>query len=124
MSLHVLRGYHFTKENILSLLSSINIKPENPNTQTKSNFIFVYDHHNIISEYAYYYNQYSSYPTIHVLDDKHNVQNILKEDSYNGYNCLESLADDLLSNNIYKIEQISSVNSHNNPINSIHLYIE
>lgn len=119
MSFHIINNYHFTKENILSLLSQLNIEPENPNAQSKSNFICVYNlKDELVSRYIYYYN-YDSYPIIHIVNDQHKVQNVIRE------TCLiEILAEDLVSNNIYKIEQKYTKDSNDNFINVINMWIE
>lgn len=119
MSLHILNNYHFTKENILSLLSQLNIEPENPNAQSKSNFICVYNlKDELVSRYIYYYN-YDSYPIIHVTNDQHEIQNVIRENCF-----VEILVEDLVSNNIYKIEQKYTKDSNDNLINVTNMWIE
>lgn len=126
MSLHTIKGYHFTEENILSLLEQINTYSEDSlYAQYVSNRIFIYNYKGEVIEYRYFTSP-DYYPYIYIYND------IYKFNEDTGYNQTENkvdvneLAKDLVSNNLYKIEQKFEKikEGYDNIVSMINLYIE
>lgn len=125
MSLHVLRGYHFTEENVLSLLEQINTYSGDLYDQYEDNRIFIYNYRGDVVEYRYFSSP-DYYPYIYIYN------NIYKFNKDTGYDQSENkvnineFAKDLVSNNLYKIEQYSSKlkEGYDDIINIVNLYIE
>lgn len=125
MSLHILNNYHFTKENILSLFNYIN---KSENISSLGDYICIYDiRNNIVCEYKYFQDINEPYPKVYTLEEDtiFKYKTIFKE----GFCDVSSLAEDLVSNNVYKIEQkctkeSCTKDSNDNLINVINMWIE
>lgn len=130
MSLHIFKGYHFTEENVLSLLEQLNTCNANflynLYEQYEGNRIFIYNLKGEIIEYRYFVSP-DWYPYIYIYDDMYAYNERTGRDQPNENRInINEFAKDLISNRLYKIEQnYTKLNKdYNDIINVIHMWIE
>lgn len=122
MLLHMVNNYHFTEDNILSLLEQLN----NSWVSTLGNIMFVYNRKgDILCEYRYFKNQ-NWYPDIYIYDQNYIFN---RDTNYNQIKLsIPDFVKDLLSNKVYKITQNFSKPvdgwDYDDIIEAVHIWVE